>query len=586
MNAAENNILYDALKLETDANSIVGDLIAAIALSKISPSCYAFKSRVKPEGKLYEKLKRKQKTKSGYVLTDIKDVIGLRLVTLFRKEMPDVVSSVISLINHEINLHPNPFLKNSIEELIIYSANPAHDAIAHQISSTLTESNTEFILDGTHASYSSVHIVARVNKQSNMKHHCNIHIPVEIQIRTVFEDAWGEVDHKFGYVIRTGKEAGKPVGNASMVQEHLKVLKKFSDACAEYADVIFTEAVPQDRKSVIEGKVISVGSDKEILERFDVLAVPKEYINAYGEGRRQREDASMLMESEPQKGKEGLIKAADFFKTLGDAISTENELLSEAVKLFLYYTRMNEGLCLLSTSERSGIELAAKIYANLEDEYGDYPLVTFRYAQALGKLGNSDMAIAKFREAKEKLFQIDKLFGTNVTDKLPHDDREHIEHLLPKLLGFQLWINSEKVTDDNSKRANLLVQAFDETKHLLEKLPLDGTVHNNLLYYAVDYLELESPPPPQFVKQMEESLKFLEKINIPTQSNDLEKLDTCLRAYIFLKRKSDALAVAKRILDIWKKGLAEISLLDVSVVMDIVRLAFKTCTTEQSNSIN
>lgn len=99
----KNLVLYDALRLETDAKTMERELIVAITQSKISSSCYAFKSRVKPEGKLYEKLCRKQKTKPSYKLTDITDVIGLRLVTLFRKEMPDVLENVIALIAHENN---------------------------------------------------------------------------------------------------------------------------------------------------------------------------------------------------------------------------------------------------------------------------------------------------------------------------------------------------------------------------------------------------------------------------------------------------------------------------------------------------
>jgi len=575
----KNLVLYDALRLETDAKMIENELIVAITQSKISLSCYAFKSRVKPEEKLFEKLCRKQKTKPNYKLTDITDVIGLRLVTLFRKEMPDVLDSVIALITHENNLYPNPFVKDSIEQLIIYSTNPTHDTIAHKICGVLDEKKIPYKLDGTNASYSSVHIVSRVAKITKLEHHaCSINIPVEIQIRTVFEDAWGEVDHKFGYVIRTGKEAGKPVGNASMVQEHLKVLKKFSDACAEYADIIFSEAVPQINKPIIEGRVISVGSDSDVLQRFKELHLPETYSDAYTEGRELRDAALAQLEMDPMIGRRDLIKSADFFKSLGDAISNDGDLPNEAIKLFLYYVRMNEGLCLLSTSARDGIELANRMYASLEDEYPDYPLVKFRYGQALGKLGYSDLAIAKFREAKRMLSELKEEFGMNPTDKLPKDDREHIEKLLPKLLGFQLWVNAEKASMENiSERATLLAEAFKETKPLLGLLPDDISVHNNLVYYAVDYLEIKSEDgQEEFIEQLKESLNFLEGRNIHQQSNDIEVLDTLLRAYIFFGKQEMAQEVAAKILALWEGGAVEIKLLDNDVVMDIVKLSYKT----------
>lgn len=412
-----------------------------------------------------------------------------------------------------------------------------------------------------------------------MEHHaCSINIPVEIQIRTVFEDAWGEVDHKFGYVIRTGKEAGKPVGNASMVQEHLKVLKKFSDACAEYADIIFSEAVPQVNKPIIEGRVISVGSDSDVLQRFTELHLPETYSDAYVEGRELRDAALAQLEADPMIGRSDLIKAADFFKSLGDAISNDGDLPNEATKLFFYYVRMNEGLCLLSTSARDGIELANRIYASLEDEYPDYPLVKFRYGQALGKLGYADLAIAKFRDAKGMLSELKEKFGTTPTDQLPKDDREHIEKLLPKLLGFQLWVNSEKTPVENiSERATLLAEAFKETKPLLCLLPDDISVHNNLVYYAVDYLEVKpEDAPKEFIEQLKESLSFLEDRNVHQQSNDIEILDTLLRAYIFFGKQEMAQKIAARILSLWEGGAVEIKLLDNDVVMEIVKLSYKT----------
>ena len=575
----KNLVLYDALRLETDAKAMERELIVAITQSKISSSCYAFKSRVKPEDKLYEKLCRKQKTKPSYKLTDITDVIGLRLVTLFRKEMPDVLESVIALITHENNLYPNPFVKGSIEQLIIYSTNPTHDTIAHKISAILDGNNIQYKLDGTSASYSSVHIVSRVNKNTKLEHHaCSVNIPVEIQIRTVFEDAWGEVDHKFGYVIRTGKEAGKPVGNASMVQEHLKVLKKFSDACAEYADIIFSEAVPQVNKPIIEGRVISVGSDSDILQRFTELSLPDTYSETYIEGRELRDAALAQMGNDPDVGRRELIKAADFFKSLGDAISNDGDSPNDATRLFLYYVRMNEGLCLLSTNARDGVELANRIYASLEDEYPDYPLVKFRYGQALGKLGYSDLAITKFREAKGMIAELKEKFNTVPSDKLPKDDREHIEKLLPKLLGFQLWANSEKVPIENiSERASLLAQAFNETKPLLGLLPDDISVHNNLVYYAVDYSELKpEDAPTEFTEQLKESLKFLESKNVHRESSDIEVLDTLLRAYIFFEMQEMAQETAARILALWEGGAVEVKVLDNDVVMEIVKLSYKT----------
>lgn len=132
-------ISYDALKLAHDGKDAVLRLVAAISQSEVSSSCYAFKSRIKPDEKLVEKVNRKRKAKPEYKLTDITDVIGLRLVTLFRRDMPDVLNNVLALINHSVALNPNPFLKGSIEQLIIFSIDPTHDKVAHQIKESMSQ---------------------------------------------------------------------------------------------------------------------------------------------------------------------------------------------------------------------------------------------------------------------------------------------------------------------------------------------------------------------------------------------------------------------------------------------------------------
>src|SRR5690606_34672281 len=228
------------------------------------------KSRAKPNDKLLEKVRRKQKEHETYSLRNITDVIGFRFVALFRAEMPKIVAKVVALISHQDGLSPNPFIKQKIEEIIIFSPNPSNDSVVVEVQKVLASFGAlgEIVKVKPSKGYSSIHIVARIVKEVPELANAGspYHIPVEVQIRTVFEDAWGEIDHKYGYVIRTDKSTNSPVNNPDSVQAHLEILKKFSDACAEYADVIHREATAHvGGTTVVKGDVIPVSSEHEIL---------------------------------------------------------------------------------------------------------------------------------------------------------------------------------------------------------------------------------------------------------------------------------------------------------------------------------
>lgn len=571
-----HQVSYDALKLAHDGKNIELNLITAISQSQVSDSCYAFKSRVKPESKLVEKVDRKRKAKPSYKLTDITDVIGLRLVTLFRRDMTDVLANVVALVNHNVELNPNPFKQGSVEQLIIYSINPTHDKMAHQIKDDMLKLGIVAELNSSSASYSSIHIVARVSQTTNLKYHEDgFNIPVEIQIRTVFEDAWGEIDHKYGYVIRTGKEYGKPVSNSAIIQEHLKVLKKFADACAEYADLIYIEASPSDSTPVLEGKVVAVGTDGDVLARFSQLGISTDYVASYVSGREMRDTALKLIATNWNDAIKLLTSAADYFRTLADEIDKDG-LSIEAKKLMLYYVRMNEALCLLSTNDKSNVGRACAIYGSLEEDYPDFPLVKFRYGQALGKFGAVDASIEKFLSTKVLVGQIDLNQLSPSPDRLPNDDRKHIDKLLPKLLGFQYWVKSQSIDEiDISVKRELISAAFTETSSLLEKYGDDASVHNNLVYYAVDALSLGAPLDKEKLEaQLQSSLNFLEKTCQVLDSRDIELLDTLARAYAFLGQPDKAKAAAARILTLWESRDSETSRLSSDVVIEIVRAAF------------
>ena len=86
---------YKALKISTVGEKTLTRVVELVREKKISDKCYAIKFRVKPEAALLEKKRRKlEEGKTEYKIESITDVVGLRLVTLFKCEMPIIYKEI------------------------------------------------------------------------------------------------------------------------------------------------------------------------------------------------------------------------------------------------------------------------------------------------------------------------------------------------------------------------------------------------------------------------------------------------------------------------------------------------------------
>jgi len=557
---------FIAVLIESKAKDAQAKIAEYLARSKLSSMCYAYRHRYKPHEKLIEKKKRKLLDKPDYSIEKITDVVGLRLVTLFRNDMPSLVEGVIESIDNLDGTADSPFLNKSIEEIIIYCVNPKYDSILPDLRERVKDLGYGVLTEVKHSGegYSSIHIVARVDVCVEQLCKGKYHIPIEIQIRTVYEDAWGEIDHKYGYVVREGKDEGAPICNPEFVLEHLKILKKFSDACSEYADMIRYEASVTPTQGTAKGKVISVDPDDSILERFRELGLDHSLITGYIEARAIKEEANTLQSD----GKENCLsiysRAADGFRELVDNLGDGPFVKSDLARyLFYYYARMNEAICMMSTRVSDNIQVACNIYSLLEDTYGDFPLLKMRYAQALARLGHGDRAIAKYYKARESLGTFYENGKYVTRDELQKSDLEHLCRVLSKLLGYELWKKTLDISDA-SEKCNVLREAYEITyEGLRQKCLSDAGIKeykNNLLYYAVEYLQvpcLEGSD--KFVKSLHENIsafteslgKSLDLEEGAEQKNlDLELLDTLMKAYSFTGDQEKAKKLAKIITDL------------------------------------
>lgn len=171
--------------------------------------------RVKEPSHLRDKLVRKwQKTKldgNNFTITTdnlferINDLAGLRLLHLHSTEFPQINTALLALLHENLyEVIEGPEAKVWDNEYKAY-----YESIGVR-----TSDNPRM--------YTSVHYVVQPNTRTKRT--------VEIQVRTLAEELWGEVDHAINYP--------KPSDKITCV-EQIKVLARITSGCTRLVDSIY-----------------------------------------------------------------------------------------------------------------------------------------------------------------------------------------------------------------------------------------------------------------------------------------------------------------------------------------------------------
>ena len=192
-------------------------LLAAINSSEnLLNNVHSIRSRIKDPDHLAKKLDRKlqqasQENKefdinSDNLLTKINDLAGIRILHLYTKQFEYIDHALRDILNeNQYNLIEGPFARTWDDESRTYFESLG---VETQESPSM---------------YTSVHYV--VESASKTKVTC------EIQVRTLMEEVWGEVDHAINY-----PEANKDLA----CREQLKVLARVTSSATRLVDSIFT----------------------------------------------------------------------------------------------------------------------------------------------------------------------------------------------------------------------------------------------------------------------------------------------------------------------------------------------------------
>lgn len=191
--------------------------------AKPFPIIHSIKTRLKDPIHLRDKIERKLNkniivTKDN-LFREITDLIGLRVLHLYQDQFPIIHQQILNYISEGDWVF--------VEEPKAMTWDPESQRMYNELSIT-TEVRPTF--------YTSVHYLIKPNTNSTNPICC------EIQVRTLFEEIWGEIDHSINYPHPTDDVACK---------EQLRVLSKLVSTGTRLADSIFRTLNDHNEKKKI-----------------------------------------------------------------------------------------------------------------------------------------------------------------------------------------------------------------------------------------------------------------------------------------------------------------------------------------------
>ena len=205
---------YDANKGKFDLFRT--QLLAALESSEeLRPLVHSMKSRLKDREHLRDKLHRKISAEGAdfrvtpeNLLEEINDLVGVRVLHLHTRQIASI----------------DPVLKRIFKE-------QKYDLVEGPFARTWDDESRAFYREcGIEAQesptmYTSVHYVVGSASRTT--------VTCEIQVRTLMEEVWGEVDHSVNYPQPSRSRA---------CQEELKVLARVTSSATRLVDAIFAAA--------------------------------------------------------------------------------------------------------------------------------------------------------------------------------------------------------------------------------------------------------------------------------------------------------------------------------------------------------
>jgi ppGpp synthetase/RelA/SpoT-type nucleotidyltranferase len=561
----DERLLLDVIEALRGADNLRDRLLTALQTGTpaVADLAYAIKSRVKEDYKVVEKIQDRRAgngdraAKPSYGVGNVTDLVGLRIITLYRLDILEVLEALLVTIDSDKS-ESAPFVAGSIAEVNIFSTNPTGDVqrLPQRVRS-LVESyglGTVTRIEEKPSNYSSIHLVLRGRGKYRDGYR---ELPTEIQVRTALEDVWGQIEHSLRYkrrgLVGSGKDSTE---NARLMTtlRHLGALKTMIDGIAQYGDQIklqIDELEPEIRTTtskVAEEVSARLGTLK------DLPADLKDEVNAIlVESRPALSDETISSDRRIRILRTGIAR----LEAIADAPEVLPNLKARSRKEARYIINMQTALHNFQLGNLLGgkggyLQKAAELYRAMEEEFPLRLIVAYRLAQTLDALGARSEAVAKLRDVVRRLSE----------DAEPTPKDHWIRSAAPRVLGVLLWEEAKSRRDISGAGPSpddevlaLLKEAYD-LSCAAHTIDVGGDPHaggqtservkaaNNLLYFLLEYLEAGGQPTEGM--DLQKVASFLTELGAenPTEMTSLAAADTARRAYAYLGDKAREFAAA------------------------------------------
>lgn len=396
---------------------------------------YLTKYRIKSPDSIFLKTKRKKITS----LNEITDYAGMRLLCLFEKDILDVHEYLMKI------LHDNGY---TLEEFKIY--NWPKSLFTSQLQKTAKGyfKNLPLAkkLEEKESGYKSLHYIVKC-RQGNRNY------SVEIQLRTLLQDVWGELEHALSY-------------KKGSIHPHIKKSFKLLARDLETNDILLSHLRDISEKEHCGDQFSHENIGPRTLFDYEPNLIPKLF-RKNQELEEKYSDYWEFMKKVKITEKEEWIKTAnEKYQVLHGAILS-TQMDQKDIK---YWMEMEKAFLLFCEAE---YEKALDIYNNLVKEYPERYVVFFRQGEILFIRGMVEKALTSFDESERIL--------------LAHKYSSHYvnKYKIKLRLAYVYWWLGEEYIDIVVRLSQEAYKIFTDHEADFPKRE-NNTILNNLCWYLLE----------------------------------------------------------------------------------------------------
>jgi ppGpp synthetase/RelA/SpoT-type nucleotidyltranferase len=516
-------------RLLSAVNKVHDSIDSELKKLNLDRTAYSITSRKKSLARIRDKILRTKVEPE-----DITDLSGFRIVTYFQSGMIDAIESLLSLSTQE-----SSEAKAELIRIIFYNSRPDGDPLSMlpRLKELLKSRNLEPTNHTPDTLYSSIHLIFGVQAEIETLDGGRrpVVIKVEFQVRSLFEEAWGQLSHILSY----GRGLATP--GPRELALHLNVLKTMIDGFIQYAELLkdqsgvslmSAEAKKESSKSAqpVERVISKLPSLPDTIRRKFIAAL------------KQRAHSSTADEV---SSRQRFAEAAEAFAKIGSQILADGGISSEVKKEAIYAVNLERAYCLLFSKDDKSLDVAIALYEEIGNERKTDAVCRYRHAQAVRRKKQMQKAVTLFKECIT-------LLNLNRDSNVQEGDWIHSAAF--RELGYTYWLMSE---ENPGKKSTLLESAIDQTRLAMARLvPTDreGLINclNNFVYYGWEERTLEVVNTSISDAELKTHMDILltqDLMSVPDLEPEIS-LDTVCRALDFFDETGKAVEVAAKVVEL------------------------------------